>query len=507
MKKRIFCLLLLLCMLLPTAVACKKDGAADETAASTDAATAGGSDVATESETKDKYDVHDALGEIDLGGREITVGTCADPWFTGEFTVEGYTGEIVNDAVYTRNFNVENRLNIKLKNDVIEGNVYAPPDAVLKNVTTGLHVHDLLIAPVYTTIINTGKGCWKDLTQFSSLDLSQPYWSQWINEQLSVADHQFVASGAIALTFYRQTYVTLVNDTMLATKTDAPNLVEVVNDKKWTLEYQTTLAKQYHADDGDGVKEMDDTYGFITASYNGVNPYWSSCELPMLSKTQDGYYQYAMNKDRLSRATDQMIALFTDPATWCSDYRANFDEVSQKFAEGTALMATVMLSAVETAEVQNMANEYSILPIPKLDEDQDTYFSFVHDRFSVIAMPATSTATDADAFSVVMEALASESYRTVTQTYYEKALKGRYANAASVKMLDMITQNVYFDAGVAYVKLIENMPQHVRNIVDSAVKNGTGNTVSSSYNAEWEENCRTSIAELNDDLKKITAVS
>jgi len=507
MKKRILCLLLLLCMLLPTVVACKKDGAAEETAASTDAATAGGSDVATESETKDKYAVYDALGEIDLGGREITVGTCEDPWFAGEFTVEGYTGEIVNDAVYTRNFNVENRLNIKLKNDVIKGTVYAPPDAVFKNLQSNQHVHDLLIAPVYTTIINTGKGCWKDLTKFSSLDLSQPYWSQWINEQLSVADHQFVATGAIALSFYRQTYVTLVNDTMLATKTDAPNLFEVVNDKKWTLEYQTLLARQYGADDGDGVKEKDDIFGFITASYNGVNPYWSSCELPMLSKTQDGYYQYAMNKDRLSRATDQMITLFTDPATWCSNQRGNFDEVAKKFADGSALMATVMLSAVELPEVQNMANEYSILPIPKLDEDQETYFSFVHDRFSVMAIPATSTAADGDVFSIVMEALASESYRTVTQTYYEKALKGRYANAESVKMIDMITQNVYLDAGVAYVNRIDNMAKLVREIVDSAVKNGTGNTVSSVYNAEWEENCRKNVARLNADLKQTIEVS
>ena len=499
MKTKILCFVLLLCLIIPSIAACKEDDVPGEE---------GTSDViASESdveETTNKYDVQDKLENIDLGGRTITIATSADSWFAGELTVEKYTGEIVNDSVYKRNFFVEDRLNMKIKNESLKGDVYTPAQEVLKSLQSGQHVYDLVLAPVYSTIINTAKGCWRDLNKYENIDLSQPYWSQLFNEQLSVGNgSQFMATGAISLSYYRLTYVTLVNDVLLDTITDAPDLVKVVNDKEWTIEYQTQLTSKYHIDDGDGVKEKNDSYGFIAASYNGVNPYWSSCQLSMLEKTNDGFYTYALNKDRLSTVVDRLIALFTAPSTWTSDIRGNNEELHAKFADGTALMTTVMLQAVETPAIQNMKNEYSILPIPKLDKDQDTYYSFVHDRFTAMAIPTTAPTWECDNFAAVMEALASESYRTVTQSYYEKALKGKYANnPESVEMLDMITQNVYVDAGVAYVKSIGNMPQLIRDIVDSAVKTGTGNTVASTYNEEWEAQCRQSIGLLNASLKE-----
>lgn len=498
MKIKILALLLLICILIPSIVACKKDGTADgETTDEVD-------DSVSESETKDKYDVQDNLGDVDLGGKEVTIATTADSWFKGELTVEKFNGEIVNDAVYKRNMFVENRLNMKIKNEEVKGDVYQPANNVLKHLQSGQHVFDLVLAPVYCSIINTTKGCWRDLSKYDNIDLSQPYWSQLFNEQISVGNgSQFMATGAISLSYYRLTYVTLVNDAMLATRPDAPNLVEVVNNKDWTIEYQTQLTSKYLVDDGDGIKEKDDTYGFIAASYNGTNPYWSSCQLTMLDKTDDGFYTYAMDKNRVSTVTDQLITLFTADSTWTSNIRGNNDELHAKFAEGTALMATVMLQAVETPALQNMKDEYSILPIPKLDKDQDTYYSFVHDRFTAIAIPTTAPEWECDNFATVMEAMASESYRTVTQSYYEKALKDKYANnPESVEMIDMITQNVYVDAGEIYVKVVENICQHVRNIVDSAVINGTDNTVSSTYNEEWEAKCRQKVADLNKGLKE-----
>lgn len=500
MKIKILALLLLICMLIPSIVACKKDGTADgETTDEVD-------NSVSESETKDKYDVHDNLGDVDLGEKEVTIATTADPWFKGELTVEKFNGEIVNDAVYKRNMFVESRLNMKIKNEEVPGDVYQPANRVLMYLQAGIHAYDLVLAPVYSTIINTTKGCWRDLSKYDNIELSQPYWSQSFNEQLSVGNgSQFMATGAISLSYYRLTYVTLVNDALLATHSDAPNLFEVVNNKDWTIEYQTQLTREYYVDNGDDIKGKDDTYGFIAASYNGTNPYWSSCQLTMLDKTDDGFYTYAMDKARVSTVTDQLITLFTADSTWTSNIRSNNDELHKKFASGTALMATVMLQAVESASVQNMKDEYSILPIPKLDKDQDTYYSFVHDRFTAIAIPTTAPEWDCDNFAAVMEAMASESYRTVTQAYYEKALKDRYAkNPESVKMLDMITQNVYVDAGEIYVKVLNDICQHVRNIVDSAVKNGTGNTVASTYNDGWEAQCRKSVEDLNKGLKEVT---
>ena len=83
MKIKILALLLLLCMLIPSIAACKNNGAADGEATSDVNDAASGS----QEETKNKYDVYDALGDIDLGGETVTIATSADSWFTGELTV------------------------------------------------------------------------------------------------------------------------------------------------------------------------------------------------------------------------------------------------------------------------------------------------------------------------------------------------------------------------------------------------------------------------------------
>lgn len=510
MKKRIMCLLLLLCMLIPTIAACKKSGDNAETSDS-------GLDTKPVEESKSKYDVYDDLGDLDFGGRTITIGRVDRSLYDDEVSVERYSGDIVSDSIFKRNQLVEARLNIKINDTPIDSSGYAISNAIRNDMQSGDHNYDLTLSPVYATIMYTGEGLLSDLNKTSNINLSKPYWSQYFNESLSIGESQYMASGAISLSYYRYIYVTIVNDKVLESISDAPDLVEVVNDKKWTLEYQKTLTSKYYNDANGNGKDETDGFGLLTTDYNGVDGYWSSCEISMLEKDASNYYTLNFDAQRMSDVVDTLMTLFSQNSTWCEPHDPShetgvgeWDAIYSKFAEGKSLMATMKLEGVESAALRNMADAYTIIPIPKYYDDQETYYSFVQDSFTGMAIPATAPEWDRDIYAAVMEAMASESYRTVTPAYYETALKAKYAgSAASVDMLDMITQNVYIDGGEMYTKKLLNISQLFREIMATHITNGDRfeaageKNVASTYNAEYLSKVKTELDDLQTGIKKV----
>lgn len=508
MLKKIASILLMLLMLVPLAVACRKSDSESGPDSESKAT------ISTTGDESNKYDVYDDLGDIDLNKKKITIASVDRSWYDDEITVKRMTGDIVNDAVYNRNLLVADRLNITLESVRLgergnnSGIQYAVVNDLLKNVQAGDHNYDIISAPVYCTIMHTGENLFYDLKDIDAINFDKVYWSKYFNDVASIGNSQYMASGAISLSFYRFIFATFVNNNVLNSQPNAPDLVKVVNEGKWTLEYQRVLANQYYSDEGEAGKDQRDTFGLVTSEYLNVDPYWSSCQIKILNKTSDNYYEYALDTEKLSNVVDKLIQMFNENGTFCfrfdgTDETGNGEqaEIAEKFSNGTALMATLRLIEAENAHVRDMHDEYTILPMPKWSEDQTEYYSFVHDSFTGVAIPSTASPEEAQIFGQVLEAMASESYRTVTPAYYEKALKARYAGSeASWEMLDMITENVYLDGGVLYTKKLKNVHQLLRNIMVQAYRNGKGNTVASTYNSNYAEQVKAELKTLQDSI-------
>ena len=131
------------------------------------------------------------------------------------------------------------------------------------------------------------------------------------------------------------------------------------------------------------------------------------------------------------------------------DNLGKYERQSSMFVNGTVLLAPLHLQYAETVEFRNMQDSYGILPTPKYDEHQQDYYSYVHDQYSIFMIPITVRSPEMS--GAVLEAMAYESYKTLTPAYFEVALKGRYANdPESRKMLDMISNNVLVDTAIIY---------------------------------------------------------
>ena len=239
---------LLLIALLTAAVGCGKKG--DNGSTSDNGTTTNGNSGATEEETS-KYDVPDAVGNKDYGDAVIRIASTNRSWYDDEVVVARATGDVVDDAVYRRNKLVEQRLGVKLTNTPMGKGAapqYGVPDQIRNDMKAGSDTVDIAWNPVYSTIMYTDEGLLSNLLEVPNLNLEAAYWSQLFNETASIGNAQYMATGAISLSYYRYVFVTYVNKTLLNTHDDAPDLMEMVNSGKWTLDEQYKLAKDYYRD-------------------------------------------------------------------------------------------------------------------------------------------------------------------------------------------------------------------------------------------------------------------
>ena len=178
----------------------------------------------------------------------------------------------------------------------------------------------------------------------------------------------------------------------------------------------------------------------------GVDGYWASFELPILTKNEDGYYKYDIDIERTAKAIDAINDFFwNNEGVMRVAYKSGDteqDEIAQRFANEEAAMVTLRLIECENDLVG--MNNYGIVPLPKFDENQQINRSAIHDSFSAFSIPNFNFSDDELAMiGAVLEVMASQSFKTITPAYYEQALKGRYATTRSRLLCLIILPRTY----------------------------------------------------------------
>ncbi len=467
--KKLLSLLLVLTFLISVLVACVETGDS-------------GTETMAQGETEDALILDKVPDELDYGGEDVVIISRAlQGWTQDEVAVPELTSEPVNDAIFNRNMTVSDRLGVNIVSHAIDDpNPETPVQAVRDAVLAGIDEYDLLAGACYLVMYTTLEGNFRDLTQLTYLDLSQSYWTQDYNNTLSFDSKQYSATGMIALSNYRFAFVTAFNKDAFDDRS-LPYLYEAVDNGEWTLDYQATLSENFYRDlNGNGEKDEDDFYGLITSTGISTDPYWASCDISLLEKNPDGEYEWTLDMQKLSDATDKILKLYYESGSYVYsgvDADTEQDEIRHDFAEGKAAMITTRLVAVEQADVRNMKNPYGIVPMPKFDKSQKEYGTLQHDQITVYGIPVTVQENKVEMLGAVMEVMASESQRTVKPAYYEIALKRKYmSDPVAWDMLDKIFDTVRIDAGVVYVSVLGGPHAQLRDIAASKQ-----NTVSSTY--------------------------
>ena len=137
------------------------------------------------------------------------------------------------------------------------------------------------------------------------------------------------------------------------------------------------------------------------------------------------------------------------------------------FAEQRAMFSDICLCKIGWFYT-DMEDSYGIVPIPKLDEAQESYHSYLGFTIPVLFLPAN--AADPERTGLIMEACSAASYDVVTPQMYEIVTKLKNTrDEDSSEMIEIIIRNKFIDTAHFYD--IEGYGTLPTNVITSGSSN------------------------------------
>jgi hypothetical protein len=240
----------------------------------------------------------------------------------------------------------------------------------------------------------------------------------------------------------------------LAADHDISGLDDLVLSGKWTFDKYEQAAKGLYKDiNGNGIVDEEDQFGVTMSDYYDV--YFSAFEIPITLTNPDGSLSLALG-EKFYTAYERLrtFSMSEDglPQTISNKGETvNYGNDVIFFTQGKILFfgGLVRFSNYFRA----MDDDYGILTVPKWDENQKDYHTTSHANYSLVSVPITAPESRRDMIGAVMEALASEGYRTTTPAYFDSTLKNKYSrDEESLKVLDILKQGLEFQPVMIYYK-------------------------------------------------------
>lgn len=433
MKKSLLTSILLLSML---ASGCASSDIPKETAVSDEAVTTSAAEVSDP--------LMDDLGEFDFDGyvyHALSITYEPASAFTLFDTAE-QNGDVLNDAIWKRNREIEERFNIEFM--ASEGRYPENKVTMASMVSAGDHTYDMIQMINREAFSAALNGQIMPTEQLIHLDPTKDYYMHDINEQLAIKGKVFFYYSEESIHTFERSACIIFNKEFVE-NFGFENYYDMVRQGIWTLDRFYGDARIVSADiDGNGTWNENDRYGILgCADYLFASIYNGTGELT-IRKDSDGIpYFAAKNSERFASVIDGILNELNSGKHIRTNGTNGYQETMNEFKNEIALFAATVVSRATL--LRDMETDYGMLPFPKYDEKQENYYSRVVDGWLHV-VPITNP--DPERTSVIMEALASGSAIHVIPAYYENVLSQKaLRDEDSVEMMDLIRSTRIIDLG------------------------------------------------------------
>lgn len=435
--KRTLSLLLLLAML--AAVGCGDAKPSGDTTTVPD-------DTTAEPEPVETKVTDDLPADLDFTGRELRVLTTENTTYA-PLCVEEENGDILNDAIYNRNEKIKERFGITISEDL---KMWSDArDSARKVITAGEDAYDLISLIDREALSFASEGMLWSAEDTENIDLSKPYWNQFLNGCITLGGKQILAYSDMCITTYDFTHIMVFNKQMIE-DLQLTSPYDLVEDGSWTLDKFSEYATLAKNDvNGDGTFDKNDRYGFTSLAKQIAPCFWIGAGCVSMEKNDEDLPEFTMGTERMLSVIQKAYDLTWGGDLWFIQKEGDYTSNTELFTNDQALFNDSCLGDLFWADYREMKSDYGIIPYPKFDENQDTYYSRVEGGCPYF-IPAT--VTDTGFAGAIMEAMACESYNSVVPTYYEIALKAKYTrDSQSGAILDMMMENRVYDWGDTFL--------------------------------------------------------
>jgi len=446
--------LILLVSLTVSALACSSDNAdtaettaADNTAVQTTSAE-------TEADPNDREAAVSILDEsLDYDGYTVRVGY---PGYIYNVTdiIGADDGDTINTAVYRRNIEVEEYLNIKFEPILVAATTNEAANKFATVVMAGDDAYDINIGHQSYLSAKLLDGLFTNLADLDHVDYDMPWWAYDYMKEFTIGDDRlYFLFGDITLMMLKSASAIYFNKQLF--ENDLGSVDELyadVLDGKWTMDMLDKYVSEAYRDvDGDGTVNDGDIYGMVGTVSKSVEHFQYDAGIRTTERDKDGIPRLILNNERTILWAEKFYNLYYNnigTKVFTTDNAIDTDMLYM-FKEDELMFYPAWFYNAEI--LRDMESDFGIIPYPKLDETQDEYLALVHNGSTTFTIPVTVPGERLEMLGAVLEDMAFRAYKYMTPAYYEVAMKSKYSrDDISSQLLDVIHSSMYTDFGYCY---------------------------------------------------------
>jgi hypothetical protein len=381
--------------------------------------------------------------DFDFNGYEFTIAMPLPESLGAEkYVREETNGDTINDAIYYRNMDIEERFKISIST-LSAGWSGTQAKDLSPYILAGDDEIDLIAVTFAESAKNLLTGGylmrWNDIPY---INLEKAYWNRYITETASIKDNIYFIAGDINWSMMENTYLMYFNKTV-AENFSVGDIYETVRSGKWTLDELIMLTSDFSNDtNGDSKFDENDTYAICYNSNFYSDVFLTAFNVSAVEKGENEPVLNIMT-DKMQNIADKLYSLFHEKNRV---YAEAIDDVSNNksrtiFFDNRALFWFDVSSRASSYRAEEI--DFGIIPFPKYDENQANYQTISDQWGMVCAIPIT--ATDTGRTGVITEAMCASSLKYIVPAYYDIILTGKsIRDVESEEMLDIIFDGIIY---------------------------------------------------------------
>ncbi|MBR5296008.1 MAG: hypothetical protein IKU24_05405, partial [Clostridia bacterium] len=368
-----------------------------------------------------------------------------------EVYAESPNGDKVNDAVFARNAQIANEYNCK----IVENRYEDVAKSIREPLIAGEYVADIILNNAKNSRSLAAANLLADLSNLDNINLEKVWYDQNSMTGLNIGGKVFFVNGDGTTLDDRAAQIMFVNKDWVEGYDSSLNLYDVVKEGRWTIDLMVEIMNGTAKDlDGDGaINPGTDRLGYVAdADMNWFHVAAGGVTLSRVSSTGD-YEIPAQPKPELLEAWEAVRPLLTSPCREVSDNSARLRNGFSTFYAGN--LGNILYSGQTTQAL-------GVLPLPKLDKDQDKYYTGVDfAKLGAFCIPTTvdncedwetnGFTSGREQAAYILEAFSYYSKLTLTPAFYDQViLKLSIRDTESAEMVKIALENKIYDPVVGY---------------------------------------------------------
>ncbi len=395
---------------------------------------------------KEQIDYNDTIpDDYNLSGEKIGIFTGSTSGTAQDIFGDNEALDIVYTTIYERNLKVQARLNFELVPVIASISQWQDVTPIIRQYITIMDDSFDIVTTGNNSVIQMKIfNLFHNLNFSNYIDIGEEFWYEDAIMECSVDNYYYrFLYGDISINNLGVAGAIYYNKNLYSQYVDPGNpdgLYKYVIDGTWTLEQFDIEAKNCDIELGG----ENDIHGYsLFRGAEQTHYFAASCGIEYYQRNARGFPIVTIYNDKAADFIQKLYDLYyNNPGAWLFYPNQVGIEVehSTDFPDRKVVFLLGSLNNMLDENMRGMEDEYGVLPYPKWDSSQEEYHNFIHNSSKLVGIGKNVTEDRAnEEVSAVIEALCSESNRSVIPAFYEQALQKAYSrDDTTIQMIDII---------------------------------------------------------------------